>query len=75
MWSALTRITKAKAVRGAPKGQQAAFRFNRVDQSLQELPHVFFHCHLLLCREELYHKINEALRELGDEQAATLRVG
>lgn len=78
MW-VLTGVAEAEAIGGAAKGEQPAVGFNGADEALEELADVLLDRQLLDRGEELQDKVEERLRETGDEAllrcARRLRVG
>lgn len=63
----LTGVAEAEAIGRAAKGEQPAVRFYGADEALEELADVLLHSELLHRREELQDKLEERLREAGDE--------
>ena len=63
----LTRVAEAEAVGSAAKGEEPTVRFYGADEALEELADVLLNSQLLCRGEELDDKIEETLREAGDE--------
>ena len=63
----LTGVAEAEAIGRAAKGEQPAVGFNGADEALEELADVLLDRQLLDRREELQDKVEERLREPGDE--------
>ena len=63
----LTGVAEAEAIGRAAKGEQPAVRFYGANEALEELADVLLHSELLHRREELQDKLEERLREAGDE--------
>ena len=66
----LTGIAKAKAIRGAAKGEQTTVRLYGADEALKELADILFHGELLHCREKLDDKLKKTMGEVNNEALA-----